>query len=373
MIHWLAWFYWDPPKTLFTIPWIDRPIAWYGVLFVLGFIVGCFLLAPFFTQFLRQLKTLSNLDVLNWPSLLQALSSPSKHPIAEKIYQELSLVTKNQLDSWNAGQIRNSALEKEILQTINRLLHDSSLNRQELEGVFSGAIATVKQTSWFLVDRICWFTMIGTLIGARLGAVFFYDWDYFSQHPTKIFQIWEGGLASHGGAIGILIALSFYTLYIRKWIPDLRLLNILDGLSIPIPLAGCLIRLGNFINQEILGTPTSLPWGVILGHPADGSLPIPRHPVQLYEALAYLTIFFFLYGLWKRQGTRLPTGLLAGLFLTLAFTSRLILEFWKVNQEAVVDLSFFQMGQVLSLPFIAIGVGLVYWSWRRSSRSRLLT
>jgi prolipoprotein diacylglyceryl transferase len=179
------------------------------------------------------------------------------------------------------------------------------------------------------------------------------------KHPVDIFKVWEGGLASHGGAIGVMVALWLYLRTVRKTYPQLTYVTLLDLMVIPTALVGCFIRLGNFFNQEIIGTGTTLPWGVIFGNPMDGGTIIPRHPAQLYEALAYLLTFVFLYTLWKVKGTQLKTGTLAGLFFILVFVSRFLIEFVKAPMDAVVDQSFLQMGQYLSLPFIALGFYLL--------------
>lgn len=214
--------------------------------------------------------------------------------------------------------------------------------------------------SYFLADRLCWFVILGTLIGARLGAVFFYDWGYFKEHPVEIFQVWKGGLASHGGVLGIFLALFLYLLYVKKWVPALSYLRLLDCVAIPAALASCFIRLGNFMNQEILGSPSSLPWAIVFGNPIDGSPPLSRHPVQLYEALAYLATFIFLYVLWKKRGFSLSPGAYAGYLFICVFASRFFLEFWKEKLDAVMDQSTLQMGQILSIPFILLGIILVF-------------
>lgn len=212
-----------------------------------------------------------------------------------------------------------------------------------------------ERVSHFLCDRLCWFIILGTLIGARLGAVFFYDWPLFRQNPIEVFKIWHGGLASHGGVVGVMIALYLFSRYVRQWMSQLTFLRLLDYVAVPSALVACFIRLGNFMNQEILGVPTTLPWGIIFGHPIDDHLIVPRHPVQLYEALAYLIIFFILWKCWKQQPKEEKPGALVGLLFILIFTSRFILEFLKTEQPSILDVSFLQMGQLLSLPFIALG------------------
>jgi len=134
----------------------------------------------------------------------------------------------------------------------------------------------------------------------------------------------------------------------------------MDSLCVPIGLAAYFIRIGNFVNQEIIGVPTSLPWAIIFGHPADGGAPIPRHPAQLYEAFAYLGTFFIIYALWYKKSEQLKEGVITGLFFILAFGSRFLVEFVKVPLSSTFDESFLQTGQVLSIPFILLGVYLLY-------------
>lgn len=197
----------------------------------------------------------------------------------------------------------------------------------------------------------------GTIIGARLGHVFFYEWPRYREHWVDIFKVWEGGLASHGGTLGVLIALWLFHFTTKRYLP-FSLLNWIDIVSIPTAFVGCCIRIGNFINQEILGTQTTLPWGVIFGNPADGSVPEPRHPVQLYESLTYFATFIFLLILWKKYHALKRPGLVSGLFFIIVFGSRFIFEVWKQPMSLMLDESFIQTGQLLSIPFILLGVGL---------------
>lgn len=227
---------------------------------------------------------------------------------------------------------------------------------------------TARSESISYVDGLTWCIIIGTLVGARLGHVFFYDWPRYQANPLEILKTWEGGLASHGGTVGVLLAVYLYYRYRKKQYPSLSFLNLLDMLSIPVALVAVCIRLGNFANQEILGTPTTLPWGIVFGHPI-GHTPThgPLHPAQLYEAAAYLFTFLLLLAIWKRKGTVIRPGFLIGLFFTLIFGFRFIIEFWKMHQGMMIDESILQTGQYLSIPFIALGVGLILYSVRSGS------
>ena len=216
-----------------------------------------------------------------------------------------------------------------------------------------------------IADRMIVYVVVATVVGARLGHFFFYEKpsDYF-RDPWEIFRVWEGGLASHGAAIGIILALGLFSYRIRKIAKGLSWIRLLDFVSVPAAFAGCCIRIGNFFNQEILGTPTTLPWAVIFGHPADRSSPAPRHPVQLYEAAFYLLVFLLLWRLSMRPKFLMARGKLFGLFLILVFGFRFFVEFLKVEQSNLLsEAPFLTMGQILSLP--AVLAGLLFFFWKR--------
>ncbi|HTX52293.1 MAG TPA: prolipoprotein diacylglyceryl transferase [Candidatus Baltobacteraceae bacterium] len=202
-----------------------------------------------------------------------------------------------------------------------------------------------------VLDTLLMYMLVGAVVGARLGHVLFYDPHYYFAHPMDILKIWEGGLASHGGAIGILIAFYIYTR--RAGAP--RYLWLLDRAVIPTALGGFFIRMGNFFNSEIVGTRTTGWWGVVF----DRVDPFPRHPVQLYEALAYLLIFFVLLVVYAQQRERLGEGMLLGLFFALVFSARFVLEFVKTPQAEYEAGFVLTVGQLLSIPFVIGGVALM--------------
>ena len=209
-------------------------------------------------------------------------------------------------------------------------------------------------------DRLALLITLGAVIGARLGHVFFYGWDYYQTHPFDILKIWEGGLASHGGALGAFIALSFFVLSVRKSYPKLKFLVVLDALVVPSAFFGCCVRIGNFINQEITGLPTTVPWAVTFLRPMDGVPGIAVHPVQLYESLFYFSIFIILFISWLRNKKILGRGLLSGWFFLLVFGFRFVIEYLKVPQNKLFDIEkVLKMGQLLSLPFIFFGLFLL--------------
>lgn len=213
-----------------------------------------------------------------------------------------------------------------------------------------------------LLDKLTIFIILGTLIGARLGQVFFYEFGYYKHNLLEIilpFSIkqgnfeWTGyqGLASHGGAIGILIALAWYCKKYKQ-----SFLWVIDRLVIVVALSGCFIRIGNLLNSEIIGKPTNVPWAFIF-EKVDF---IPRHPAQLYEAICYLIIFFVLRHIYNKRGLQLKQGFLFGLFLVLVFSVRFLMEFLKENQEMFENALPINMGQILSIPFILVGLYFVF-------------
>lgn len=211
-----------------------------------------------------------------------------------------------------------------------------------------------------LTDRLSMLVILGTIIGARLGHVFFYGWPYYKEHLFEIFKVWEGGLASHGGAIAIFLSLFLFVVWNRPAHKRLTYLTILDIVVIPTAFAGGCIRIGNFINQEITGIPTNLPWGVIFMHPIDGVPGTPLHPVQLYESMVYFAVFAFLLLVWRLRESRIGYGLLSGWFFTLVFGFRFVIEFLKMPQNEWLDThSPVNMGQLLSIPFIVLGMTLL--------------
>lgn len=218
------------------------------------------------------------------------------------------------------------------------------------------------------LDKLLIYVVIATVIGARLGHCFFYDWAYFSQHPLEIilpvrFQptfkfTGYQGLASHGAAIGIIAALWFYSRKVSKR----SVFWILDRVVLPIALAGFFIRIGNLMNSEIIGEPTIVPWGFQFVR-ADVADPLtPRHPAQLYEAVCYLISFMVLMQLYWRTKVKERLGFLFGMFLILIFSARFFVEFVKEPQEPWEAEMTLNMGQWLSIPFVLLGFFMLWYS-----------
>lgn len=271
----LSFIHWDPNPTAFTVPFIGRPIAWYGILFAFGFFIGFYLLMSLFKRYIRGVT------------------------------------------DWSEEVIKKKAL------------------------LFS--------------ERLTVYVIIATVVGARLGHILFYEkLSHYLAHPIEIVKTWEGGLASHGGVIGILIGITLFYFRSRKEFPMISVRRIVDLMVVPSLFVGTLIRLGNFVNQEVLGVGTTMPWGVVFGHPIDGSMPIPRHPAQLYEALFYFGTFLIFWRLFPKLIK--PVGRLGGLFFISTFTFRFFIEFLKEEQSHLMGSQLLTMGQWLSIPMILLGI-----------------
>ncbi len=204
------------------------------------------------------------------------------------------------------------------------------------------------------LDSLTGYMAIGTVAGARLGHCFFYEPAFYLQNPLEVLKVWHGGLASHGAAIGILLALWLFS---RKF--GRPYLWVVDRIVIVVALSGFFIRWGNFMNSEIYGRETTLPWGTIFERAGEV---LPKHPTQIYEALAYLSIFFGLFLLYRIKQYRPPHGLLFGLFLAAVFGFRFLVEFIKEPQVAFEESMVLNMGQILSIPFVLAGVGLMAYA-----------
>lgn len=200
-----------------------------------------------------------------------------------------------------------------------------------------------------LLDKLTLYIFIGLITGLRLGHCFFYHPSYYLSNPLEIFMIWKGGLASHGGAIGLFIA---GYLFVRKY--KISYIWIVSRISMVVPLTGGFVRIGNLMNSEIIGKPTDLPWAFIFTRVDQ----VPRHPSQIYEALSYWALFIFLH-LYYRNGLKkgkINDYKLFGIFITILFIMRFLIEFVKHIQVGFEQSMLFNMGQLLSIPFILLGL-----------------
>ncbi|MBP8239778.1 MAG: prolipoprotein diacylglyceryl transferase [Saprospiraceae bacterium] len=237
------------------------------------------------------------------------------------------------------------------------------------------------------LDKCFIYVVAGAVLGARFGHVFFYDWDYYSQHPGEMLKIWEGGLASHGGAIGIILAMWIFSRTVSKK----SILWILDKIVVPTALAGGFIRLGNLMNSEIVGKPTDSGIGFLFKNAARDTwvkceecaqiasscvktgfndmgaemCMVPRHPVQLYESISYFLIFGVLYYTYWKTEKRHKPGYLFGFFLVLIWGVRFVWEYFKMSQGGFESAfgNVLSTGQLLSVPFVLIGL---YFMFRKT-------
>jgi len=193
------------------------------------------------------------------------------------------------------------------------------------------------------------YMILGAILGARIGHCFFYEFDYYANHPLEIFQTWKGGLASHGGAVGLLVALWIFSKHFK-----LSYLWILDRIAAATALGGVFIRLGNLMNSEIFGYPTEMPWGFIFMR-ADADK-VPRHPTQLYEALCYFIVFLTLHFIDRKHRYYPPKGILISIFVVGIFGTRFFIEFLKERQVLFENSMVLDMGQWLSVPFVIVGI-----------------
>jgi phosphatidylglycerol---prolipoprotein diacylglyceryl transferase len=202
------------------------------------------------------------------------------------------------------------------------------------------------------VSALLFYMLGGTFIGARLGHVLFYQPDYYLANPLEIIQVWNGGLASHGGYAGILISIF---LYLKKF-KNISYLQLMDIVVAPCLFVGSLIRIGNFMNSEILGHPTSVPWAVVFKR-VDL---IPRHPTQIYESIGYFSVAVILYLLYKNYHHKWVQGRILGFAMWLSFLFRLFIEYFKEDQVAFENGLWLNMGQILSIPFIIVGLLMAF-------------
>lgn len=212
------------------------------------------------------------------------------------------------------------------------------------------------------LDRLTIYMAVGVIVGARLGHCFFYEPGYYLSHPLEIIKIWKGGLASHGAAIGILLAIWYF---VRKEKKDYTWA--IDRIAIVVALAGLFIRTGNLMNSEIYGVETTLPWGFVFLREGET---VPKHPTQIYEGLSYLLIFILLYTIyWRKKGEHIQ-GLLISLACILIFTARFFIEFIKEDQVPEIEAGMnLNIGQWLSIPFIILGFVWLYFSLKNKKRA----
>lgn len=202
------------------------------------------------------------------------------------------------------------------------------------------------------VSKLFQYCIIGTIVGARLGHCLFYQPDYYLSNPLEILMVWQGGLASHGGFLGVIFAAWLY----NKKVKEIDFLWLLDVIAAPALMTGGFIRIGNLFNSEIIGHRTDVPWAFIFER-VDS---IPRHPAQLYESFGFFIISFVVYYLYSKFSESWPKGRFVGLILTFGMLHRFIVEFFKENQVAFEADMVLNMGQLLSFPMFLLGLFLIF-------------
>ena len=220
-----------------------------------------------------------------------------------------------------------------------------------------------------ILDPLLYTLLLGTLVGARLGHCIFYQPDYYFgswDGFLEIFQVWKGGLASHGGTIVLFFCMMWFA---RKYGPknNFDFVWILDHLCIAVAFAATFIRLGNLFNSEIYGDVTSLPWGFVFER--RGAVE-PKHPTQLYEALSYFLLGIFLLWLYVKKLDKVYRGTFIGIFFIVCFGMRFIIEFIKEPQVEFEETMLLDMGQILSIPFIILGIGFLVYAWKKKQPAR---
>jgi prolipoprotein diacylglyceryl transferase len=206
-----------------------------------------------------------------------------------------------------------------------------------------------------VLDNLLIYVMIGAVIGSRLMHCLAYEPEFYLANPLEMLKVWKGGLASHGGLLGVLIALFFFARHYKEsyfWL--------IARMTIPGALTASFVRFGNFFNSEILGVPSDKPWAIIF----ERIDLIPRHPVQLYEAFAYLVLVLLLLTIYKKTSSSFATKLLPGIFLTYMFIVRFLLEYTKTRQADYITNLPFTTGQMLSIPFIILGIVWILWAFK---------
>jgi phosphatidylglycerol---prolipoprotein diacylglyceryl transferase len=201
------------------------------------------------------------------------------------------------------------------------------------------------------IDRLLIYILIATIVGARLGHIIFYDLEFYLRNPQFIPAIWRGGLASHGAAVAIIIAMWLFA----KRTPRMTFLWLADRVVPAVAVGGMFIRIGNFFNSEILGTPTDLPWAIIFANIDQ----VPRHPSMLYESLSTVLVLGVLMWIYYRYDKKPPEGSLFGSFLILLFSGRFLIEFTKLHHADFEATLLLNMGQWLSIPLVLIGIWLL--------------
>ncbi|MDN3504272.1 MAG: prolipoprotein diacylglyceryl transferase [Rhabdochlamydiaceae bacterium] len=377
-------FIWDVNRHAFTVPFLNLSIYWYGILFATGFFFGYLLTIYSYRRYLGARKQFYVHEIdfkqltKNWSTLTFLHSLPSSliksikedclsQNQKESICEYLSYLTLADVMLENRP-LKLLKKEKRIAKFLERKrgCSENYLKRTYIETNFGKVFKPQDDRARKFVDRLTFYIVMGTVVGARLGHVLFYENAYYYlTHPLSIINTREGGLASHGGVVGIFLSLVLFCKSYKKLGELISWRFVIDMIIVPTAVAAVFIRLGNFVNQEIIGIPTSASWGIIFPRNYEGLSAVARHPAQLYEAFAYAITFFLLLGHFRAHFFRLKLGEMTGIFFILVFGARFAIEFIKESQLHLAQShleTYLSMGQWLSIPFILFGVFLLLWA-----------
>ena len=357
----LAWLHWDPSTDFITLPIIGLPVTWYGLLFATGFWIGFHIFIYMFRNFLSLMPEFKKNDI-DW----RALSKSGGMDLAH-IKEGDTQACNELLIRGGVGGFKNlNKIEQRMVANCHEYkgAKEAKLleNRFKLEAKYPKIFTPLQSRARDFAEKLILYIIVATVLGARVGHILFYQNPmHYLANPLSILKTWEGGLASHGGIVAVLFSLWLFHRNNRKLYPDFTLFMLLDSIAIPTMLVASLIRIGNFFNQEILGVETTMPWGIIFGHPADGGAIVARHPAQLYESLFYFSVFLTLLLLWQKYSHKWEPGRFAGAAIFSSFFFRFFIEFIKTRQSIWFDQggSLLLMGQVLSIPLTLIGAFLI--------------
>jgi phosphatidylglycerol---prolipoprotein diacylglyceryl transferase len=371
MIYNFAYIFWNPKREIFLLPYLKWPIFWYSFFFAIGFLGGIYIFNHLMRKYLLNRSEFYKKDIVDFSKFFYILENAKEISIkilSKKILSNIKNIKKpTEPEKLFCISSLNSYLKEDnqIPPAIDLIKDEKSLlnpkktkKRLYLETVFGNSLLSIKKIAASITDKVAIYVLLATVVGARLGHILFYEnITFYLDNPDKIFSPRMEGLASHGAAVSIIITIIILGFYLKNRAIKINFVNLMDLVAVPTAFAAIFIRIGNFFNQEILGKFSNMPFAIIFGSPADGSRVIPRHPVQLYEAIFYLFVFIFLFYLSKKTKYFFTQGKLIGMFFILIFAFRFFVEFFKVKQSAILaDNTSLLMGQYLSIPFILIGL-----------------
>lgn len=356
-------FHWNPDPFIFILPGLDRPVGWYGLCFALGFFIAQKVFSVIFYKQLQHRGLFLEVYFKDMGNTVLKLQNALNKQLESEYTSSLSKGLLSKIKKFKEGDKVTEKFRRDVFEHLNKVF-ESKFSDNKTRGfeVLQNTLGInfVKTYGDFVTEKALTYTIICVVIGARLFHVFFYGWDYYSKNLSEIPMVWKGGLASHGGVVGVLVAVYLATKLVKKVVKDYTFYDIMAPTSICIGVAFFFIRLGNFFNQEILGKPSNMPWAVVFQKPAAGHSVVPRHPVQLYEAFSYLFVFFVLNFLWKKFGDKVGRGFYFGVGLIGFWSLRFICEFFKMTQsDLVTNNDLLTMGQWLTFPFIFWGIWIL--------------